>query len=97
MKKTILKKIDEYEKAIELRKENYNKILDEISVIDKKINIKDSYQQFIELIERKIEFWMKKHENIQIHLENCDFYAIFYAAYMSYATPFNCKKFIKIR
>ena len=37
MKKKIQSKIEEYEKGIEARKEIYNKVLDEISEIDKQI------------------------------------------------------------
>ena len=110
-----MKKIKEYENAIQSKKEIINKTLDEIfeidknigqierakeniqTIIDKKNNYIETYSHFKEIISRRMEFWKKKEELTQINMQNCDFYAIFFAAYMSYASVFNCKNKNKFR
>jgi hypothetical protein len=114
MKKKIQNKIEEYEKGIEARKEIYNKVLDEISEIDKQIgqiernkdtilniiekrtNVKESYVQLIEVVQNNIEMWSNKLEAYKTHLDNCNYYSMFFAAYMSYATVFNGILYMKI-
>ena len=82
----VLDEISEIEKQIGQIEKNKQLI---INVIERRISMTESYKEFIELVERKNEFWKKKLEINLINIENTEFYAIFFSAYLSYAAPLN--------
>jgi chromosome segregation ATPase len=109
LKKRIQTKIDEIEKIIAGKKENFTKIADQISeierqiseierakqkiqsVIDRRFNMKATFNGLIELVSSKLSFFLARQAELNSLLAMSDFYTVFIAAYISYAPLFTSK------
>jgi len=99
-------KIEEIEKIIAGKKENFGKVADQISeierqiseidrakqkiqlIIDRRVNMKATFNALIEIVNIKMDFFSKKLEETSYLISLADYYTIFIASYLSYASIF---------
>ena len=97
------------EKAIAGKKENFARVADQVSeierqiseierakqqiqtIIDKRVNMKATFNGCIELLGNKMPFFTNKQIEASSIISFGDFYTVFIAAYLSYAPFFSSK------
>ncbi len=106
IRRKVQMKIEEIEKIIAGKKENFGKVADQISeierqiseidrakqkiqlIIDRRVNMKATFNALIEIVNIKMAFFSKKLEETSYLISLADYYTIFIASYLSYASMF---------